>query len=220
MTDNNIDSHSRDSDLQENKRKNPIRLGVLLSGGGTTLENFFEKIDAGELNATVAVVISSSKKAYGLVRAQRRLVPSYVVSRNRFESTDAFSEAITRLLEGAGVELVLMAGFLKLYRIPRIYEDRVMNIHPALIPKYCGKGFWGHHVHEAVVAAGEQESGCTVHFADNEYDHGPIILQRTVELEPGDDPDQVAAKVFKEECIAYPEAIRLFIGGKIGPGRK
>ena len=199
-------------------RENPLRLGVLLSGGGRTLENLFERIDDGTLFAVVAVVISSSPEAYGLVRARRRTVPAYVVQRSRHPDLRTFSRAITRILEGAGVELVVMAGFLKKYLIPPCFEGRVMNIHPALIPKYCGKGFYGHHVHEAVVAAGERETGCTVHFADNEYDHGPIILQRTVNVEPGDTPDAVADRVFAEECIAYPEAIRLFIEGKIGPG--
>jgi formyltetrahydrofolate-dependent phosphoribosylglycinamide formyltransferase len=203
-----------------NSRSNPIRLGVLLSGGGTTMENFFEKIDEGFLNAVVSVVISSTRSAFGLVRAKRRLVPSHVVRREDHAGVEDFSDAITSILKGAKVDLVCMAGFLQLYLIPSIYEDRVMNIHPALIPKYCGKGFWGHHVHEAVVAAGETESGCTVHFADNEYDHGPIIVQRKVLLDPGETPDEVAAKVFKEECIAYPEAIRRFIEGEIGPGKR
>jgi formyltetrahydrofolate-dependent phosphoribosylglycinamide formyltransferase len=202
-----------------NLQSNPIRLGVLLSGGGTTLENFFKKIDEGYLNAVVSVVISSTRDAFGLLRARRRLVASHVVRWKDYDAIEPFSDAITAILKDARVDLVCMAGFLQLYLIPPLYDGRVMNIHPALIPKYCGKGFWGHHVHEAVVAAGESESGCTVHFADNEYDHGPIIVQRKVEIDPGETPDEVAAKVFKEECIAYPEAIRMFIEGKIGPGK-
>lgn len=197
------------------RKKSPIRLGVLLSGGGTTLENFFTHIDEGDLNAVVTVVVSSNSKAYGLVRAQNRLVPRYVENRKKYDSLEAYSDAITHRMKAAGADLVLMAGFLQLYKIPAEYEGRVMNIHPALIPKYCGKGFYGHHVHEAVVSAGEKESGCTVHFADNEYDHGPIILQRKVELDPSDTPDEVASKVFTEECIAYPEAIRRFIDGEL-----
>lgn len=193
------------------RRSQPIRLGVLLSGGGRTLENFFLQIEEGELEAVVTVVISSSPKAYGIVRARNWLVPTHVVPRRAFADDKAFSDAITGILKGACVDLVLMAGFLKLYLIPPDYEGRVLNIHPALIPKYCGKGFYGHIVHEAVVAAGERESGCTVHFADNEYDHGPIILQRKVVVDPEDTPDDVAAKVFEEECIAYPEAVRMVI---------
>jgi len=198
-----------------NIRAKPLRLGVLLSGGGTTLENIFEKIDDKTLDAVVSVVISSNRKAYGLVRARKRMVSSNVVSLKKYQSLTSFSSAITSILLGSSVDLVLMAGFLRLYHIPSVYQGKVMNIHPALIPKYCGKGFFGHHVHEAVVAAKEKESGCTVHFADNEYDHGQIIVQRKIDLDPGNSPDEVAAKVFKEECIAYPEAIRMFINDEI-----
>jgi formyltetrahydrofolate-dependent phosphoribosylglycinamide formyltransferase len=194
-----------------------MRIGVLLSGGGRTLENFFEKIHDQTLDAVVAVVVSSHPKAFGLVRAKNHLVPHCVVRREDFENTKSFSQAITSVLDGARVDLVLMAGFLKLYAIPPRYEGRVINIHPALIPKFCGKGFYGHHVHEAVIEAKEKESGCTVHFADNEYDHGPIILQRKVEVLEGDTPDDLADRVFEQECIAFPEAIRMFIQGEIGP---
>ena len=103
-----------------------------------------------------------------------------------------------------------MAGFLQFLLVPDDFQDRVMNIHPALIPAFSGKGFYGHHVHEAVIAAGVKESGCTVHFADNEYDHGPILLQRTVPVLPEDTPATLAERVFAAECEAYPEAIRLF----------
>ncbi len=192
-------------------KKNPLRLGVLLSGGGTTLQNILERIEEKSLNAVVCVVVSSNSRAYGLVRAAKHLIPSFVVRLKDHENTDSFSEEITGVLGRFSVDLVLMAGFLRLYRIPETYEGRVMNIHPALIPKHCGKGFHGHHVHESVVAAGDTESGCTVHFADNEYDHGPIILQRKVAIAPEDGPDEVAAKVFAEECKAYPEAIRMYM---------
>jgi phosphoribosylglycinamide formyltransferase-1 len=198
------------------QKDDPLRLGVLLSGGGTTLENFFKEIDEGRLPAVVAVVVSSQPRAYGLKRARRRLVPAFVSRLKDFPSEESFSDSITERLRAHGADLVLMAGFLQRYVIPPCFEGRVMNIHPALIPQYCGKGFYGHRVHEAVVAAGERESGCTVHFADNEYDHGPIILQRRVRIEEGDTPDEVAAKVFKEECIAYPEAVRRFIEGEVG----
>jgi phosphoribosylglycinamide formyltransferase-1 len=200
------------------QRKDPLRLGVLLSGGGRTLENLFDRISDRSLHAVVTMVISSSPGAYGLVRASKHLVPHRVVRLMDHDGVDPFSAAITRSLVEAGVELVIMAGFLKLYRIPDPFESKVINIHPALIPKYCGEGFYGHHVHEAVLAAGENESGCTVHFADNEYDHGPIILQRKIDVLEGDTPDDLAARVFEQECIAYPEAIRLYIDGKIGPG--
>jgi len=191
----------------------PLKIGVLLSGGGRTLENLVDEINAGRLGAQIAVVISSSPDAYGLERARKHSIEAHAIELRRHRGPRAFSEAITRSLRAAGVELVVLAGFLKLYLIPFEYAGCVMNIHPALIPKYCGKGFFGHHVHEAVLAAGETESGCTVHWCDNEYDHGPIILQRKVPVLPGDTPDTLAARVFEEECKAYPEAIRRFING-------
>jgi formyltetrahydrofolate-dependent phosphoribosylglycinamide formyltransferase len=197
----------------------PLKLGVLLSGSGRTLENFVEEIQAGRLDAEVAVVISSSGGVYGLERAKNHGIPNHVVRLKDYEGVQAFSDAITEILVAAGVELVLLAGFLKLYLIPEALKGRVMNIHPALIPKHCGKGYYGHYVHEAVLAAGDTESGCTVHFCDNEYDHGPIILQRKVPILKDDTPDTLADRVFAEECIAYPEAIRRFIQSPAGKAR-
>jgi len=198
----------------------PLKLGILLSGGGRTLENLVEENNAGRLNARPVVVISSSSKAYGLERARNHGIPAHAVLLRDHADTRAFSDAVTEILVGAGAELVLLCGFLKLYLIPEVFEGRVMNIHPALIPKHCGKGFFGHHVHEAVLAAGDRESGCTVHFCDNVYDHGPIVVQRRVPVLEGDTADDLAARVFDEECRAYPEAIRMFIDEKIGPGMR
>ncbi len=189
----------------------PLKLGVLLSGGGTTLENLVAEINGGTLDAAIRVVISSSPKAYGLVRAANHDIPSRTIRLADFPDNHSFSEAITDELRAREVELVILAGFLKLYTVPADYAGRVMNIHPALIPKFCGKGFFGHHVHEAVIAANETESGCTVHYCDNKYDHGPIILQRKVPVLEDDTPDTLAKRVFAEERKAYPEAIRRFI---------
>ncbi|MDP6380810.1 MAG: phosphoribosylglycinamide formyltransferase [Phycisphaerae bacterium] len=192
-----------------------LRLGVLLSGGGTTLQNFFEKIDAGELPAEVVVVISSRPGVKGLERAEKRNVPTHVIRPKDYPDVESFSEANTRILDEAKVDLVCMAGYLSLWKIPKQYEGRVMNIHPALIPSFCGQDMYGHHVHEAVVGRGVKVSGCTVHFADNRYDAGPIIVQRPVPVFFEDDPDTVAARVFEQECMAYPEAIRLFAAGRL-----
>jgi phosphoribosylglycinamide formyltransferase-1 len=193
----------------------PIRLGVLISGGGTTLQNFLDKIAAGELAAEVAVVISSSAKAFGLARAKNAGVPAVVARRADFDSVAAYSDRIFGILDEHAADLVTLAGFLKLIRIPDRYAGRVMNIHPALIPAFCGEAMYGHRVHEAVVTSGVKVSGCTVHFANNEYDAGPIILQRPVPVYDTDTPDDVAARVFEQECIAYPEAIRLFAAGRL-----
>ena len=192
-----------------------LRLGVLISGGGTTLQNFLDEIEAGRLDAEVAVVISSSGKAYGLERARKHDVPTEVIRRKGFAGPEEYGVAIAEVLDRYEVELVTMAGFLKLWRIPERYQGRVLNIHPALIPAFCGLDFYGHRVHEAVVETGAKVSGCTVHFADNEYDTGPIIIQRTVPVTYEDGPDEVAERVFEQECIAYPESIRLFAEGRL-----
>ena len=161
------------------------------------------------------MVISSSSKAFGLERARRHNIPTAVLRRRDFAHDDAFSAAVTAELDRYPVDLVILGGFLKFWKIPRKYEGRVMNIHPALIPMFCGKNFYGHSVHEAVLASGVKVSGCTVHFADNVYDHGPIIIQRTVPVLDDDTPETLAKRVFEQECIAYPEAIRLFAAGRL-----
>ncbi len=207
---------SASSSFRSPKLDRPIRLGVLISGGGTTLVNFLKKIKAGELNAEVAVVIASREGIAGIDRAREAGVACEVIARKTFDSAESFSSAIFERCRAANVDLVTLAGFLSLIRIPADFERRVLNIHPALIPAFCGKGFHGHHVHEAVLARGVKLSGCTVHFADNEYDHGPIIVQRAVPVLEGDTPDTLAARVFEAECQAYPEAIRLFAEGRLG----
>jgi len=193
----------------------PIRLGVLISGGGTTLLNFLECIEDGSLNAEVALVIASSVDCRGIERAQQAGLNCCVVARRGFGNTATFSERVFELLREAEVDLVTLAGFLSLLEIPTDFHHRVLNIHPSLIPAFCGKGMYGHHVHQAAVARGVRVSGCTVHFADNEYDHGPILLQRAVELPDGADADTVASLVFEQEKIAYPEAIRRYQSGRL-----
>ena len=187
-----------------------VRLGVLISGGGTTLQNFVGKIAAGTLSAEIPLVIASQSDCGGIRRAERAGLRCEVVRRRDYGSVEEFSDAIFDLCREAKVELVTLAGFLSLIRIPVDFEHRVMNIHPALIPAFCGRGYYGHHVHEAVLAGGVRLSGCTVHFADNQYDHGPIIAQRSVPVLDDDTPDTLAARVFEQECEAYPEAIQLF----------
>jgi formyltetrahydrofolate-dependent phosphoribosylglycinamide formyltransferase len=193
----------------------PINLAVLLSGGGTTLQNLLDRIKAGTLNARVSVVISSRKDAYGLERAKAAGIPAAVVSSRKYRELNRFSDALLAELDKHPVDLIVMAGFMCLFRIPDRFIGRMMNIHPALIPAFCGKGFYGHHVHEAVLEYGCKVSGCTVHFADNQYDHGPIIVQRTCPVLDDDTPDTLAARVFEQECEAYPEAIQLFAEGRL-----
>jgi phosphoribosylglycinamide formyltransferase 1 len=188
----------------------PIRLVVLVSGSGTTLQNLLDHSADGRLPAQVVRVIANRADAFALERAARAEVEAAVVSRKEAGSLAEFSRRIFMLCREARADLVCMAGFLQLVEVPDDFLGRVMNIHPALIPAFCGRGYYGHRVHEAVLAHGVKVSGCTVHFVDNEYDHGPIIVQRCVPVLDDDTADSLAARVFAEECEAYPEAIRLF----------
>ncbi len=188
----------------------PIRLAVLLSGAGTSLQNLLDRSADGRLNAQVVAVISNNADAFGLERARRAKIPAFAVDRKQVGSLTEFSRRIFAHCREANAELLCLAGFLQLIEVPDDFLGRVMNIHPALIPAFCGKGFYGHHVHEAVLQSGVKVTGCTVHFADNQYDHGPIILQRTTPVLDDDTPESLAARVFALECEAYPEAIRLF----------
>ncbi|WP_347274692.1 phosphoribosylglycinamide formyltransferase [Candidatus Kuenenia sp.] len=192
-----------------------ISIAVLISGNGKTLQNFIDCIKSGSLPAKIQIVISSNPDAKGLERAKINGIPTAVVSRSSYKDVDSFSEAITKKLKEYPVELITLAGFMHLYKIPDTYSGRVMNVHPGLIPAFCGHGYYGHKVHEAVIRYGAKVSGCTVHFADNVYDNGPIIIQRTTPVFVDDTPDTLAERVFKEECTAYPEAIRLFAEGRL-----
>ena len=191
-----------------------IRLAVLVSGGGTTLSNLLGRIADGRLDASVELVVSSDPNAGALEKARRAGVRAEVVSA---QGTDiaSFSGAIFDHCRHASADLVVLGGFLKRVRIPADFRGRVLNIHPALIPAFCGAGFYGRRVHEAVLARGVKLSGCTVHFADDEYDHGPIILQRAVPVLEDDTPESLADRVFRAECDALPEAIRLIAKGLV-----
>ncbi|MBX3414457.1 MAG: phosphoribosylglycinamide formyltransferase [Pirellulales bacterium] len=193
----------------------PLRLAVLISGGGTTLANLLAKIDECALDAEVRLVITSNPAARGIDIALRAGIPVEIIERSEYRDLADFSRANFDPIRKAGVDLVAMGGYLKLVPIPDDFAGRVMNIHPSLIPAFCGKGFYGHHVHEAVLEYGAKVSGCTVHFVDNQYDHGPIVLQRTVPVEAGDTPDDLAARVFAAECEAYPAALQLFAAGRL-----
>ncbi len=196
-----------------------LRLGVLVSGGGTTMQNLAEVIALGErggggVDAEIVVCIASNGECLAAERAKRLGIPAEVIARKDSGTLEEFSERIAGALRRHQVELVLMAGFLSLWKIPADFKGRVMNIHPALLPKFGGKGMHGEKVHAAVLAAGETESGCTVHWATDEYDAGPMILQRRVPVLAGDTVETLAKRVFAAECEAYPEAVRGFIAGK------
>lgn len=193
----------------------PLKLAVLISGGGTTLTNFLAQKAAGQLDIEVPLVIASRPGCGGIAKAEAAGLNCEVIARRDFENIEAFSHAIFERCRACEVDLVTLAGFLSLIHIPEDFLYRVMNIHPALIPSFCGHGYYGHKVHEAVVSRGVKVSGCTVHFADNEYDHGPIIAQSAVPVKGTDSPDDVAARVFEAECELYPAVLRLYAAGKI-----
>ena len=192
--------------------QSPLQLALLISGGGRTLVNIEQRIRAGSLNAKVRAVICSRGDAKGIERASELDLPIIVLEK-RALSSEAFQDGITEAVDSC--DLVCMAGFLSMWRVPDKWLGRVINIHPALLPDFGGPGMYGDRVHQAVLEAGKTETGCTVHFCDNEYDNGPIILQRKVPVKPGDTPDTLAARVFEQECIAYPEAIALFAEHRI-----
>ncbi len=187
---------------------------MMVSGGGRTVLNIHKEIQAGRLDARIAIVIASRRDCKAIERCRAVGLHVEVVSR-RDTPDDVFHNRIAELLADAGVELVCLAGFLCFWHINQDFAGRVVNIHPALLPKYGGKGFFGNRVHAAVLEAGETTSGCTVHFADNLYDHGPTILQREVEISPGDTTETLAAKVYEQETLAYPQAIQMFINGEL-----
>lgn len=191
-----------------------IKIAALISGGGRTVLNIAEEIDAGRLDAELSVVIAS-RQCKGIQRCRDAGMEVHLVAVSEMPDTAAYSDAIAAILDEAGVDLVILAGFLSLWRIPENYAGKVLNIHPALLPRFGGKGMYGHHVHQAVIRGGCKVSGCTVHFVDNEYDTGPIVVQKCVPVFDTDSPDDLADRVFVQECKAYPEAIRLFAEGKL-----
>jgi phosphoribosylglycinamide formyltransferase 1 len=192
-----------------------LRVAVLLSGEGTSLENLCERIDAGAVPAEVVLVVASKERAGGLARAERRGIPAIVVPRRAFADARAFNDALHAELDKHAVDLVALLGFLSIFELRGRYEGRAINTHPALIPAFCGQGFYGRRVHEAVLAAGAKLSGATVHFCDDRYDSGPIILQEAVPVLDDDTPDTLAARVQAVERRLVPEAIRLFAEGRL-----
>lgn len=191
-----------------------LRLAVLLSGSGTSLENLFEHIDAG-LAAEVVCVLSSKKSAFGLRRAEARGIPAIAVPRRDHPDVASFNDALHEALARFEPELVCLLGFLSPFELRGRYAGRALNVHPALIPAFSGQGFYGHHVHEAVLEAGVKWTGATVHFVGDAYDEGPILLQEPVPVLDDDTPDALAARVQALERKLVPEAIRLIAEGRV-----
>lgn len=191
------------------------RLGVLFSGGGRTTLNLLSAIESGALDAEVVLAICNVPEATGIERVRARGIRTEVISHRDCDNSAVFSSAIAERLRAHEVGTVVMAGFLRLWELPPDFRGRVLNIHPSLLPAFGGKGFYGERVHQAVWATGVRYTGCTVHYASDEYDRGPILHQRLVELHADDTPATIAAKVFEQECHAYPEALRWHLEGRV-----
>ncbi len=186
----------------------PFTIAVLISGSGRSLANLLRRIDLCELNARVALVIASRADIRGVQIAKDAGLVTEIISRRSFPDAVAHRDAVFHCCRSAGVQLVVMAGYLQHLLIPDDFVDKVINIHPSLLPMYGGHGFFGDRVHEAVLAAGDTQSGCTVHFVDDQFDHGPIIDQRTVPVLPGDSASDLAARIFEQECQLLPDVIQ------------
>lgn len=186
----------------------PARIGALASGGGRSVVNIAGACARGELDAVVAVCVVTRPDAAAADRCRAAGIPVEVVPP---DPGATFDDRIDAALRAHGVDLVCLCGYLRRFRVDA-WRGRAVNIHPALLPEFGGKGMHGEHVHRAVLAAGRAETGCTVHWVDEEYDHGASILQRRCPVLPGDSPAALAARVFEEECRAYPDAIRLVLG--------
>jgi phosphoribosylglycinamide formyltransferase-1 len=196
-----------------------LKLAILISGAGRTLKNFIDLAAEGHLPIDIRLVISSSPTAGGLKFAEAAGIPTQIISRSDFPrggaGSEAFGDKVFSACRDAGVDYVAMAGFMKLAPLPEDFAGRVVNIHPALIPAFCGAGMYGDRVHQAVLDAGVKVTGCTVHFVDNQYDHGPIIWQQPVPVFDDDTADTLAKRVFEVEKEAYPHVLRLLAAGRI-----
>ncbi|MEE9554410.1 MAG: phosphoribosylglycinamide formyltransferase [candidate division Zixibacteria bacterium] len=190
-----------------------LRIGVYASGGGTNLQSLIDACKEGSLNGKVAAVISNNSKAHVLIRAANENIPSYHLSGKTHPEKGSLAKRMLEVFEENGTNLIILAGYMKLLppEITKRYRDRILNVHPALLPKYGGKGMYGQNVHKAVIEAGERISGATVHFVDDVYDHGAILIQRTVPVMADDTPESLAARVLKVEHKILPMAAGIFL---------
>ena len=194
------------------------RFAVLCSGGGSNLQAIIDSVEAGRIDGEIVLVLANASKAYALERAKNHGIPCEFVSKKQAGSSEAFNDILLEKLQQAKADLVVLAGYLPIVgaQIVRAFPHRIINIHPALIPSFCGVGMYGHYVHEAVLAYGAKISGATTHFVDEEVDHGGVIMQKSVPVLEGDTPETLAARVLTVEHEILPETVRLFCAGKLG----
>lgn len=201
----------------------PLKIGVLISGSGTNLQSIIDSIEKKHIDGEIAVVISNKESAYGLVRARMHGIEAVFVDEKKCCCFESFNDNIIEVLESHEVDLVVLAGYLKILssRFIEAYKNKIINIHPSLIPSFCGKGYYGLKVHRAALDYGVKISGATVHFVDEKADTGPIILQEAVNVECDDTAESLQQKVLKIEHRLLPEAIKLFCENKLAVlGRK
>ena len=200
-----------------------VRIGVLISGGGTNLQALIDEVEKGNINGEISVVISDKKGAYGIERAKKHGIKGIILDKKSFKDKDEFMKSIMDKLEEYNVDLVILAGFLSILSRGFIekYKNKIINVHPSLIPAFCGEGYYGQKVHRAVLEYGAKVSGATVHFVDEGADTGPVILQEAVPVMEDDTIETLAARVLKVEHKLLPEAVKLYCDGKITiDGRK
>ena len=194
-----------------------VKIGVLVSGSGSNLQSIIDNINAGNINGKIEVVISNKKDAFGLERARQHNIDAVFVNQKEYKNIDLFDEAIIKELKSRNVELVILAGYLKILtsKFIETYKNKIINIHPSLIPSFCGKGHYGIKVHEAAIDYGVKISGATVHFVDENADTGPIILQEATNVEFEDNANTLQRKILKIEHKILPEAVKYYCDGKI-----
>ncbi|SHH33384.1 phosphoribosylglycinamide formyltransferase [Sporanaerobacter acetigenes] len=195
----------------------PVKIGVLISGGGTNLQCIIDKVKNGYINGEISLVLSNKKDAYGLVRAKREGIDAIWMDRKKYSTEEEYNDAIIEEFKNRDIELVVLAGYLKVLskKFVTEYKGRIINIHPSLIPSFCGSGYYGERVHREVLKYGVKFSGATVHFVDEGTDTGPIILQRIVQVKDDDTVESLKERVLKVEHEILPEAVKYFCDGKI-----
>lgn len=193
------------------------KIGVLISGSGTNLQSIINNVETGNINGEIKVVISNKKEAYGLERARQHNISAVFVNQKDYDNLEQFNDILIENLKNHGVELVILAGYLKILskKFINLYKNRIINIHPSLIPSFCGKGYYGINVHEAAIKYGVKVSGATVHFVDEEADNGPIIIQETVHLDYNDTAETLQNKILKIEHKILPLAVKYYCEGKL-----
>ncbi len=195
----------------------PLRVAVFASGRGSNMEAMLKNISAGKLNARIVTVISNNSKSGALELAVRNKIPACHISQKQYATEELFSDALLQILHQHNAQLIALAGYMKKIPLPviRTYKDRILNIHPALLPSFGGQGLYGHFVHEAVLNYGCKISGATVHIVDEEYDTGPPVCQQCVPVLEDDTPDSLAARILIIEHDIYSQAIQLFAEGRV-----